>query len=45
MDASGKVHALGDLGVHLEAAGAPSVELKWDAPTQTLRPTPARAAN
>jgi hypothetical protein len=37
MDASGKVHASGDLGVHLEAAGFPSVELKWDAPSACYR--------
>jgi hypothetical protein len=37
MDASGKAHASGDLGVHLEVAGSPAVELKWDVPSASYR--------
>jgi hypothetical protein len=37
MDASGKAHASGDLGVNLELAGMPALELKWDAPSACYR--------
>jgi hypothetical protein len=37
MDASGKAHASGDLGVRLELVGMPELELKWDAPSACYR--------
>ncbi len=37
MDASGKAHASGDLGVTLELAGMRNFDLKWDAPSASYQ--------
>jgi hypothetical protein len=37
MDASGKAHASGDLGVALDLGGMRKPELKWDAPSASYR--------